>query len=413
MRNALSPLARIIVAFIAVFGLVAVALPADAAIDNAVVVPSPNPAPTEDNFFDSVSCVSASWCIAVGAYENGGGYNQTLIELWDGSNWTIQASPNSSSTDNSYLESVSCVSESWCVAVGYFDPGGTNQTLILEWDGASWSIQSSPNVSPTETNELYSVSCLSASFCVAVGDHYNGNFLQTLVQTWDGINWSIQNSANTSNTETNYLFSVSCLSASSCVAVGAIWRSGWNQPMAQVWDGSSWTMQSIPTFSPTEDNYLEGLSCVSASMCVAVGAHSINGGTVYQTMIQLWDGSNWSIQPSPSTLTTENNYLWSVSCVSVSSCVAVGNYYVGSNTRTLVEVWDGNTWTIQSSPNPEPTANNRLESVACVSDWQCVAVGSYTPSSTQTLVLSLTGPAPPTTTTTTPTVDPVVPAFTG
>ncbi len=361
MRNALSPLGRIIVGFIAVFGLVAVALPADAAIDNAVVVPSPNTSPAEDNHLESVSCVSASWCVAVGQFENGDGYNQTLIELWDGSNWTIQASPNPSSTDNNYLESVSCVSESWCVAVGSFEDGGTNQTLILEWDGASWSIQLSPNVSPTETNELYSVSCLSVSFCVAVGDHYNGNFLQTLVQTWDGTNWSIQTSANTSNTETNYLFSVSCLSASSCVAVGAIWRSGWNQPMAQVWDGSSWTMQSIPTFSPTEDNYLEGLSCVSASMCVAVGAHSINGGTVYQTMIQ---------------------------------------------------VWDGNTWTIQSSPNPEPTDNNDLESVSCIADWNCVAVGSYRPSSNQTMVLSLTGPAPPTTTTTTP-ADPVVPAFTG
>ena len=412
MRNAPSPLARIIVAFIAVFGLVAVALPADAAIDNAVVLPSPNSSPAEDNHLESVSCVSASWCVAVGQFENGDGYNQTLIELWDGSNWTIQASPNPSSTDNNYLDSVSCVSESWCVAVGSFEDGGTNQTLILEWDGASWSIQLSPNVSPIESNELYSVSCLSVSFCVAVGDHYNGNFLQTLVQTWDGTNWSIQTSANTSNTEINYLFSVSCLSASSCIAVGAFMAGGVNQPMAQVWDGSSWTMQTIPTFSPTENSFLEGVSCVSTSWCVAVGSHTINNEAAHQTMIQVWDGSNWSIQPSPSNSLTENNYLWSVSCVSVSSCVAVGVYYVGIWSRTLVEVWDGNTWTIQSSPNPEPTDNNRLQSVSCIADWNCVAVGSYRPSSNQTLVLSLTGPAPPTTTTTTP-ADPVVPAFTG
>jgi hypothetical protein len=60
MRNAFSPLARFIVAFIAVFGLVAIALPADAAIDNAVVVPSPNTSPTHDNYLNSVSCVTAS-----------------------------------------------------------------------------------------------------------------------------------------------------------------------------------------------------------------------------------------------------------------------------------------------------------------------------------------------------------------
>jgi len=66
MRNAFSPLARFIVAFIAVFGLVAVALPADAAIDNAVVVPSPNTWEAEENYLGSVSCVTASWCMAVG-----------------------------------------------------------------------------------------------------------------------------------------------------------------------------------------------------------------------------------------------------------------------------------------------------------------------------------------------------------
>jgi hypothetical protein len=287
--------------------------------------------------------------------------------------------------------------------------------LIQVWDGTSWSIQASANTSPTEDNDLFSVSCLSAISCVAVGEVYNGQWLQTLIQVWDGSTWTIQASENSSTTEINYLFDVSCLSGTFCVAVGAFMRGGWNQPMAQVWDGSSWTMQSIPTFSPTEDNYVEGLSCVSASMCVAVGAHSINGGTVYQPMIQVWDGSNWSIQPSPSNSLTENNYLWSVSCVSVSSCVAVGNYYVGIWARTLVEVWDGNTWTIQSSPNPEPTDNNGLESVSCIADWNCVAVGSYRPSSNQTMVLSMTGPAPPTTTTTTttPTADPVVPAFTG
>ena len=412
MRNALSPLARIIVAFIAVFGLVAVALPADAAIDNAVVVPSPNTSPTQDNFLESVSCVSASWCVAVGYYENGNS-NQTLIEFWDGNSWSIQTSPNTSPTEDNLLEGVSCVSVSWCVAVGESSDGNVSQTLIQVWDGTSWSIQVSANTSPTEDNDLFSVSCLSAISCVAVGEVYNGQWLQTLIQVWDGSTWTIQASENSSTTEINYLFDVSCLSGTFCVAVGAFMRGGWNQPMAQVWDGSSWTMQSIPTFSATEDNFVEGLSCVSASMCVAVGAHSINGGTVYQPMIQVWDGSNWSIQPSPSNSLTENNYLWSVSCVSVSSCVAVGNYYVGIWARTLVEVWDGNTWTIQPSPNPEPTDNNRLESVSCIADWNCVAVGSYRPSSNQTMVLSLTGPAPPTTTTTTPTADPVVPAFTG
>jgi len=362
MRNAFSPLARFIVAFIAVFGLVAVALPADAAIDNAVVVPSANTSELEENFLESVSCVTASWCVAVGYYEDD--HKQTLIELWDGNSWSIQNSPNTSPTVDNHLDGVSCVSVSWCVAVGTSDDGRLEQTLIEVWDGTSWSIQASANTSPTEDNNLYSVSCLSAISCVAVGDFYNG-WLQTLVQVWDGSTWTIQASDKSSTSDTKYLFAVSCVSANSCVAVGEFMRGGWNQPMAQVWDGSSWTMQSIPTFSANEDNLLEGLSCVSASMCVAVGAHSVNGGN-YKPKIQLWDGNSWSIQPSPSTSPNENNYLWSVSCVSASSCVAVGHYYTENVIHTLVEVWDGSAWTIQPSPNPEPLDDNRLASVSCV-----------------------------------------------
>ena len=417
MRNALSPLARIIVALAAVLGLLAVAVPAEAVINSVTVVPSANTSPTEDNSFASVSCVSASWCVAVGYFENGNS-NQTLIELWDGSSWSIQPSPNTSPTEDNSLGGVSCVSTTWCVAVGNSYDGTTSQTLIEVWDGTNWTIQTSANTSPTEDNQLYSVSCTSVSSCVAVGDFYNG-WLQTLVQVWDGNSWSLQASPNSSATETNYLFAVSCVSSSWCVAVGAFMRVGRNQPMAQVWNGSNWSMQSAPSFSPTEDNYLEALSCVSASWCVAAGAHTINNEDVYETMVQVWDGSTWSMQASPSTSQTESNYLFGMSCLSVSFCVAVGEYHdndysTSTYQRSLVEVWDGSAWTIQPSPSPGPQVRTNMNSVSCVSDWQCSAVGDYLDGTFKTLVLALTGPEPPTTTTTSaPPADPVVPAFTG
>jgi hypothetical protein len=53
--------------------------------------------------------------------------------------------------------------------------------------------------------------------------------------------------------------------------------------------------------------------------------------------------------------------------------------------------------------------------VSCVSASDCVAVGSTNTGNNiyETLVLSLTGPVPPSTTTTTVSPDQVVPAFTG
>jgi hypothetical protein len=80
----------------------------------------------------------------------------------------------------------------------------------------------------------------------------------------------------------------------------------------------------------------------------------------------------------------------------------------------LTIVWDGIDWSIVASPNAG-TSDDALNSVSCVSASDCVAVG-YTDtgnSGYRTLVLSLTGPVPPSTTTTTVSPDQVVPAFTG
>ena len=124
-----------------------------------------------------------------------------------------------------------------------------------------------------------------------------------------------------------------------------------------------------------------------------------------------WDGTVWSIVSSPNAGTI-NDALYSVSCVSVAECVAVGSTDTGSATGTLVMVWDGTVWSIVSSPNAGTTFD-RLSSVSCVSD--CVAVGRTDTGNSgyETLVLSLTGPVPPSTTTTLSSPDQVAPTFTG
>jgi hypothetical protein len=57
--------------------------------------------------------------------------------------------------------------------------------LVMVWDGTVWSIVSSPNAG-TIYDELRSVSCVSATECVAVGSAYTGSADETLVMVWDG-----------------------------------------------------------------------------------------------------------------------------------------------------------------------------------------------------------------------------------
>ncbi len=86
---------------------------------------------------------------------------------------------------------------------------------------------------------------------------------------------------------------------------------------------SSWSIVSSPN-SGTGGNGLVGVACASSNSCTAVGNYANSSGTS-QTLIESWNGSGWSIVPSPN-IGTHVNYLDAVACISSSSCTAVGAY---------------------------------------------------------------------------------------
>ena len=272
MRRTISPIARLALVLVAVFGLLAVTTPAGASIDNLTIIPSPSPGPNF-NRLESVSCVSESWCIAVGVTDDG-----TLVLLWDGTAWTQMTSPNPAGGSQVLLNEVSCVSESFCVAVGSYELQGTDMTLVLRWNGASWTQTTSP--SPGSFPNLRSVSCVSAEWCIAVGEYYFQQNNDSLVLLWNGRVWTQVSSsvvATTSGAEVE-INSVSCVSTSSCTAVG--WynlqpnnASAVHQTLVLSWDGTIWSVVESPNIG-NEDNELYSVSCVTSSWCVAVGETS-------------------------------------------------------------------------------------------------------------------------------------------
>lgn len=387
-------------------GVIGVVAPAGALPDSAVVVPSPNSGPTDSNVLNSVSCVSKTWCMAVGERQ-GGSATQTLALSWDGATWTQVLTPNTSPTDGNTLMSVSCVSASSCTAVGWYDDSGIERTLVLSWDGTAWSRVVSPNSAPGELNNLWGVSCVSAVSCTAVGYYDSAGSGQPLVLSWDGINWTRVPTPTVEVGESKWLTSVSCFSATSCTAVGSYSPGGAvRQTLVLSWDGTIWSQVPSPNVDPLERNRLNSVSCVSAVSCVAVGYFRM--ASVDETLVLSWDGTNWTRSVIPEVIGDDG--LESVSCVSSSSCVAVGFTTVDSANETLVLMWDGTAWTRLASPNPNPTDINDLLGVSCISTYRCTAVGATGVSLDRTLVLSLTSPEPDVT----PIDDGrVVPAFAG
>jgi hypothetical protein len=313
-----------------------------------------------------------------------------LIEHWDGTSWAIITSPDTSALQSySFLYSVTCGSASNCWAVGYYYNGSNDHALIEHWDGTSWTIVSSPNI--TGNNYLFGITCVSGSNCWAAGRYAGSSANQTLIEHWDGTSWAVVSSPSTSTTQDNILESVTCTSASDCWAAGYYYSGSVYRTLVEHWNESGWTIVTSPNITtPTQDNLLHDVACTSASACWAVGV----SGSINQTLIERWDGTSWSIVSSPNTSATQNNLLDGVTCASASACWAAGYYFGNTGVQTLIEQWDGTSWSIVTSPNTSSTQNNALFGVTCAPLSDCWAVGYYF--NGQTLVLKYTSSPPPT-----------------
>ena len=298
--------------------------------------PSGRPSPSVDegsvSVLNTVSCTTRSFCVAVGDYYGTGSFTKTLIERWNGTVWSVLRSPSIAGGDNS-LNGVDCATANTCEAVGRHDA----ETLVESWNGRAWSVAPSPKLTVGESS-LNAVSCVSARSCTAVGNYGS----RTLVESWNGRSWTVVPSP----TPGTYggLSGVSCSAVGSCMAVGDVGLgtgSGTSTPpqaLTESWNGSAWSSVKNPSPGGAQ---LYSVSCVTARSCKAVGDAATGSGTT-RLMVESWSGSAWSV------VTTESPpvaYLYGVACVATTSCLAVGEYARNTSgaapIEALVEIWSG------------------------------------------------------------------------
>jgi len=371
-----------------VTGLAVIAvLPVVALGAGSSLVPSPNSAiprsssskgATPQTYLLDVSCTAAKACTAVGDYVNSGGDYVSLAEVWNGTSWAIQTTPNPTGAKDTFLSGVACPSATACTAVGeYVNSAGHYETLAEVWNGTSWAIQTTPNPTGVKGAFLFGVSCKSAAACTAVGDYENkGGSYAPLAEAWDGTSWAIQATANPAGAESTYLSDVSCTSADACVAIGDYEESGGEyMTLAEVWNGTIWAIQTTPNPTGAIGTSLSGVSCKSAAACTAVGDYENSAGS-FLTFAEVWNGTSWALQSAPSPTGATGTFLSQVSCPSATACTAAGAYENSAGSYlTLAEVWNGTSWAIQATPNPTGVKGTFLSGVSCKSAAACTAVG--------------------------------------
>ncbi len=238
----------------------------------------------------------------------------------------------------------------------------------------TWEVVS--GLGPTATySSLKSVAVLSANDAWAVGACLCGTGETTLTEHWDGVGWSRVPSPNVQfNT---ILVGVAAVSAGDVWAVG-YYNNGIGTPASRViehWNGSAWSIVNSPNPADSGNN-LTGVVAPSATDVWAVGAYFNHSTHLTETLVEHWDGSSWSVVNSPNRASRSHSTLTAVALVSPDDIWALGSSDDGPAERTLLEHWDGSAWTLVSSPSPG-TWNSILQSLAIVSANDVWAVGYY------------------------------------
>lgn len=350
-----------------------------------------NPSVSENG----VACTSASFCIAVGVYDDAGGASQTdaVIDALSSGSWSATAAPEPTTnasgvgpgTDgdghqSASLAAVACPAKGACVAVGeYEDANGDRYGLIDALANDVWSAIAAPEPTTNgfgtapgtdgdghESASLDAISCPATTTCVAVGEYEDadGNAFG-LVDTFANGSWS----------------AVAAPEPSSDPVAAAAANSTGGAGVAN----------------------LTGVDCPSATSCAAVGTYTDADTNTIALAEQLSNGA-WvptaAAEPATNPLGSGPGYatigggratFTGVSCPAVGTCVAVGDYNDTSHKRYgLVDSLTGNTWTASAAPEPSTNASGvgpgtdadgngfaNLLSVSCATTTSCVAVGGY------------------------------------
>jgi hypothetical protein len=351
--------------------------------------------------FHAVESISATDVWAAGSEESPSPPVQPLFEHWNGSAWSVVSAPSLPGPAGVF--SLSAVSSNDVWAIGQFNPGPM-QTLAMHWDGANWSVIPTPNPGPNANNFVNDVEAISTSDVWAVGvsaDPSDGFPAQSLIFHWDGNVWTSVPAPAPS--QENALVGISAVASNDIWAVGRS-RNGPTadyETLIEHWNGSSWTVVSSPnngSFSRLHD-----VHAISANDAWAVGMY-FTGTGVQQALFEHWDGSSWSIVPAPAT-TNAINILNRLSSTSPSDVWAAGWSSPSSGSlprHTLTQHWDGIGWTIVSSPNTG--TDTQLDDISAISATDVWAAGADLAGSA--LLLHCVEPSATTTPGATPTAAP-------
>lgn len=302
-----------------------------------VFTQEPTPNLSSNNFLKGASGDSDNDIWAVGTTAPG-----AIALHFDGSTWTSVPMAASTTADMTGV-SVLTANDVWAVG-SIFDTQSQHFTSVIQhFDGTKWTRVSNPHFASGD--QLFAVKALASNDVFAVGEtHSDSQKPHPLIEHFDGKKWSVIPAAALQPGQT---LSLQNIGAS---AHNDVWVTGFSEPVEPAimhFDGQKFS--NVP-FPSTQSAALGGVAAIAANDAWVVGTQA--AGKSAATLVAHWDGQTWTIVSSPSIGTFSS--LGGISALSSTNVWAVGCSSCGSDTgfgvRTLVEHWNGISWTIKTTP---------------------------------------------------------------
>ena len=339
------------------------------------IQPSPDPGgESRDSRLFAVSALALDDVWAAGYFETDAFRPLPLVEHWNGTAWTAVPTPIVGDEDN-FLYGITALSTDDVWAVGFIMVRQYSEavTLAMHWDGLQWTVIPTPNAGSVH-DDLVAVSGTSSNDVWAAGSSFRESTYSyhALVEHWNGTEWSIVPSASARGG--TYLSAITS-------SPSARWSAGYtaaspNQTVVEQLSGSRWVHVSSQNL-PGDNNFFYGVSAASGTDAWAAGDENSPEMPQPNTLIEHWDGSAWSIVPSPSPA-PNGNYLRGIAAVSSTEAWAAG-FTIDADlaTNTLVERWSGTDWTVFPSPNHQQNLSSLLAISATPAGTDLWAVGEW------------------------------------
>jgi hypothetical protein len=326
-----------------------------------------------------LSCSGADDCVIVGP---------DLAKSFDGTHVTPIAGldgPGTVAADGSDANdwhAVSCAPDGFCMAVGVDVTTGRSAYRASPTSAWTRAIVPMPADLPGEGGwiQIQSVSCASATFCLAVASFADGP-IWGVVWRWDGTRWHAAHPDPAFGNQDNWVEygAVSCWAAWGCIITGdrVTAAAPGNRAFRAVLEGTTWHVANLSAPAGTAASYGNGVSCWAPERCMIVGEVRTSFATLKQTVTGWrWDGTDfvrtagYPVNSGPD--------LYRESCTSATFCVAAG--FLEPASTPLVLRWDGSTWTfvgihVTALPGTGPLSAGAY-GVACTTAYVCRLVGN-------------------------------------